>query len=331
MDYFAAMRSFVRAVELGSFSRAAEAAGVKVSTVSRYVTGLEADLGAAILNRSTRSLRLTEAGQAFYERAVRVLQDVEEAREATRSLNARPQGLLRVALPGAFGRRHVMPHMRIFLDANPDLRLDVLVADTPVDLIEFGVDVAVRIGVMADSALIARWLASETFILVGSPGYLANHPEPRTPLDLAGHNCLLGDPHASRAWHPRAVAEPGGPRGEIEVGGRMRTNDLEALREAVIDGDGIALLPAWLCGSELRDGRMAAVLPHWDWLPSPGSERAIWGLYPPKKIVSPKVKAFLAFLAARLGRSPGWESSPLPAGRRDHPADRAAFTRAPRR
>lgn len=115
MDYLAAMRSFVRAVELGSFSRAAEAAGVKFSTVSRYVTGLEADLGAAILNRSTRSLHLTEAGQAFYERAIWILQDIEEARETTRSLNARPRGLLRVALPGAFGRRHVMPHMRAFL------------------------------------------------------------------------------------------------------------------------------------------------------------------------------------------------------------------------
>lgn len=304
MDYFAAMRSFVRAVELGSFSRAAEEAGIKVSTVSRYVTGLEADLGAAILNRSTRSLHLTEAGQAFYERAVRVLQDVEEARDTTRSLNARPQGLLRVALPGAFGRRHVMPHMRSFLSANPDVRLDATVVDTPVDLIEFGIDVAVRIGVMADSALIARRLAPEASVLVASPAYLARHPAPRTPSDLTGHECLLSEPRSSKAWHFRDAA--GDAPSEIEVGGRMRTNDLEVLREAVIEGDGIALLPAWLCNADLRDGRMAPVLAQWRWLPPPGSERAIWGLYPPKKIVSPKVKAFLSFLATRFGRSPDW-------------------------
>ncbi len=305
MDYLAAMRSFVRAVELGSFSKAAAEAGVKVSTVSRYVTGLETDLGAAILNRSTRSLHLTEAGQAFYERAVRVLQDVEEARDATRSLNARPRGVLRVALPGAFGRRHVMPHMRAFLNANPEVRLDATVADASIDLIESGIDVAVRIGVMADSTLIAKRLASETFLLVGSPDYLAGHPEPRTPSDLAGHECLLADPHSSRAWHFRSAAELVGPSSEIEVGGRMRTNDLEVLRDAVLDGSGIALLPTWLCDLELREGRLAAVLPQWSWLPSPGSERAIWGLYPPKKIVSPKVKAFLGFLAGRVGRSGG--------------------------
>ena len=314
MDYYAGMRAFVRAVELGSFSKAAEESGVKVSTVSRYVSGLEADLGAAILNRSTRSLHLTEAGQAFYERSVRILNDVEEARDAVRSLNARPQGLLRVALPGTFGRRHVMPHMRTFLDANPDVRLDATLADTVVDLIEAGIDVAVRIGVMADSNLIAKRLAPETFVLVGSPGYLSCHPEPQEPADLAGHECLLSNSHASRVWHLRGTASPDDPSSEIEVGGRMRTNDLEVLRQAVIEGGGIALLPVWLCHSELQDGRMKALLPRWTWFPPPGSERAIWALYPPKKIVSPKVKVFVAFLGARFGRSSRWESDPLPAG-----------------
>ena len=314
MDYFAAMRSFVRAVQLGSFSRAAEEAGVKVSTVSRYVTGLEADLGAAVLNRSTRSLHLTEAGKAFFDRAIQILQDVEEARDAARSLNARPQGLLRITLPGAFGRRHVMPHMRAFLSDNPDVRLDAIIADMPVDLIESGTDVAIRIGVMASSALIARRLAPETFMLVASPAYLSGRPPPRTPSDLAQHPCLLSDPHPSRTWHFRNDGEAAGYSfGEIEVGGRMRVNDLEVLRDAVLGGDGIALLPAWLCDGELRDGRMTAVLPQWQWLPPPGSERAIWGLYPPKKIVSPKVKVFLAFLGARFGRVPHWDQR-LPAG-----------------
>ena len=312
MDTHAAMQAFVRAVELGSFSRAADAAGVKVSTVSRYVTALEADLGAAILNRSTRSLHLTEAGQAFYERAVRILADVEEARDAIRSLNARPQGLLRIALPGAFGRRHVMPHVASFLGANPDVRLDATLADTPLDLIDAGIDVAVRIGVMADSNLIAKRLAAETFVLVGSPGYLGRHKRPEAPADLARHQCLLSNSQASKVWHFRDAAGPAGPGSEIEVAGRMRSNDLDVLREAVIAGEGVALLPAWLCHPELQDGRMAAVLPQWTWLPPPGAARAIWALYPPKKIVSPKVKTFLAFLGARFGRSPPWESGTLP-------------------
>nr|WP_321983296.1 LysR family transcriptional regulator [uncultured Lichenicoccus sp.] len=270
MDYYAGMRAFVRAVELGSFSKAAEEAGVKVSTVSRYVSRLEADLGAAILNRSTRSLHLTEAGQVFYERSVQILNDVEEARDAVRSLNARPQGLLRIALPAAFGRRHVMPHMRAFLDANPDLRLDAMLADTFVDLIETGIDVAVRIGVMADSNLIAKRLAPETFVLVGSPYYLSHHPEPQEPADLAGHECLVSNPHAGRAWHFREAAEPNNPSFEIEVGGRLRTSDLEVLRQAVTEGGGIALLPDWLCHCELQDGRMKAVLPQWTWYRRPG-------------------------------------------------------------
>ena len=311
MDYLAAMRSFVRAVELGSFSRAAEEIGLKVSTVSRHVTGLEADLRAAILNRSTRSLHLTEAGQLFFERAVRVLQDVEDARDATRSLNARPQGLLRVALPGAFGRRHVMPHMHAFLEANPDVRLDMTVTDAPVDLIEAGFDVAIRIGAMADSALVGRQLAVERFVLVASSTYLSHRPPPRTPADLARHSCLLSDPHHDCVWHFRdGAGSPAGPPTSVEVMGRMRTNDLEALRDAAIDGEGIALLPVWLCDDELRDERITVVLPRWHWLPPPGSDRAIWGLYPPKKIVSPKVKAFLAFLALRFGRTTGWELAP---------------------
>ena len=313
MDYFAGMRAFVRAVELGSFSKAAEEAGVKVSTVSRYVSGLEADLGAAILNRSTRSLHLTEAGQAFFERSVRILSDVEEARDAVRCLNARPQGLLRIALPVTFGRRHVMPHMGDFLDANPDIRIDAMLTDTLVDLIEAGVDVAVRTGVMADSNLVAKRLASEIFVLAGSPGYLSHHPEPQAPADLLTHECLLSNRHAGRAWHFREAKKPEDPFSEIEGDGRMRANDLEVLRQAVIDGKGVALLPAWLCHAELQDKRMQAVLPQWTWRPPPGSERAIWALYPPKKIVSPKVKAFLAFLGTRFSRSSRWETNGLTA------------------
>src|ERR1700757_1241653 len=144
MDYLEAMTAFVRAVELGSFSKAAADAGLKVSTISRYVTGLEADLGAALLNRSTRRLNLTEAGRLFYERASQILAEVDDARSATRSLNARPQGLLRINIPSAFGRRHVMPHMKAFLAAHPDIKLDATLTDATADLFETGMGVSGR-------------------------------------------------------------------------------------------------------------------------------------------------------------------------------------------
>ena len=307
MDYFAAMQAFVRTVDLGSFSKAAAEAGVKVSTVSRYVSGLEADLGAALLNRSTRSLHLTEAGRTFYARARQVLLGVEEARDATRSLNARPQGLLRLALPNAFGRRHVMPHMGAFLDAYPDIRLDAALSDTMVDLIETGIDVAVRIGALVDSTLVAKRLAPQKSVLAASPRYLASSPGLDRPGDLARHRCLLSSLHPLDLWHAVSRAEPGGSAEEIPVGATLRTNDLEVVRDAALGGLGVALLPTWLCHDALRSGTLTAVLPGWKWLPSLGSDRAIWGVYPPKKIVSPKVKAFLAFLSARFGRQPYWD------------------------
>ena len=150
MDYFAAMRAFVRSVDLGSFSKAAGEEGVKVSTVSRHVSALEADLGAALLNRSTRNLHLTEAGATFYRHAIRILGEVEEARTATTSLNQRPRGVLRINIPGAFGRRHVMPHLPDFLAAYPDISVDATLTDATVNLIETGTDVAIRIGTLAD-------------------------------------------------------------------------------------------------------------------------------------------------------------------------------------
>ncbi len=309
MDYFAAMQAFVRTVDLGSFSKAAADLDVKVSTVSRYVTGLEADLGAALLNRSTRRLHLTEAGQTFYDRAARILLDVGEAQTATRSLNARPQGLLRVTVPSAFGRRHVMPLIKDFLAAYPDIRLDLGLAEATLDLIDAGVDVAVRIGALADSNLIAKRLAQQTMTLVASPSYLNTRPFPLTPEDLNGHECLVSSRSGMERWYCRRRGQPDAEMVEAAAGGRLRSNDLEALLTAALDGLGIALLPTWLCSADVRCARVMALLPDWEWTLSPGLERAIWGVYPPKKIVSPKVKALLAFLSARFGRPPYWEAA----------------------
>jgi DNA-binding transcriptional LysR family regulator len=307
MDYLAAMRAFVRSVELGSFSKAAAEESIKVSTVSRYVSALEADLGAALLNRSTRNLHLTEAGTTFYERAAQILAELEEARLATTSLNQQPRGLLRINMPVAFGRRHVMPHLRDFLTAYPDIRVDATLSDARVDLIASGTDVAVRIGALADSALVAKRLASHRRLLVASPGYLEAAPPPAAPEDLARHACLAFALQPSSAWYFRRPGAADAAPLEVGIAGPLKANDTEALLEAARSGLGIALLPSWSVGEEIRDGRLITLLPDWEALIAPGRERAIWGVYPPKKVVAPKVRVFLDFLHRRFGDPPYWD------------------------
>jgi DNA-binding transcriptional LysR family regulator len=312
LDYFAGLTAFVRAVERGSFSRAAAEAGIKVSTVSRYVTALEADLGAALFNRSTRRLHLTEVGATFYERATRILKDLADARLAATALNESPKGLLRLNIPGAFGRRHVVPHLADFLAAHPAIQLDVTLTDETVDLIASGADLAVRIGALAESSLIAKRLAPHHRVLVAAPAYLAKHNPIDHPADLQHHDCLPFALQPKPAWYflPQDTASPDPI--EIPIRGRLRANDSEALLDAVRAGIGIALLPTWLTGEAIMAGQLTPLLPSWHALIAPGPDRAIWGVYPPKKVVAPKVRAFLAFLDNRFGRPPYWDHTSRP-------------------
>ncbi|MDB5410934.1 MAG: Transcriptional regulator, LysR family [Rhodospirillales bacterium] len=309
MDYFAGMRAFARAVELGSFSKAAAEEGVKVSTVSRYVTALEADLGAALFNRSTRRLHLTEVGAGFYKDAVRILADVADARLAASSLNARPQGLLRINIPGAFGRRHVVPHLRDFLVAYPDIAIDATLTDETVDLIASGADLAVRIGALTDSSLVAKGLAPQHRALVASPEYLTGQRPISEPADLEDHECLSFALQPKQAWYFRRRDATTEEPIEVAVRGRLRANDSEALLDTALAGLGVALLPTWLTREAIAAGRLTTILPPWEALITPGPARAIWGVYAPKKVVSPKVRAFLAFLEQRFGKPPYWDRS----------------------
>jgi DNA-binding transcriptional LysR family regulator len=309
MDYLTAMRAFVRAVELKSFSKVAAESGTKVSTISRYISGLEADLGAALFNRSTHGLNLTEAGSTFHQHASQILLDIEQARAATSSLNSRPRGLLRINIPSVFGRRHVMPHMKDFLATYPDIRLDATLTDATVDLIESQADVAVRIGALVDSTLIARRLAPHRRVLVASEEYLASRPPLAAPTDLKVYECLRFALQPTGAWYYRPFGKPNAELREVAIEGHLRANDSEALRDAALSGQGIALLPTWLVGSDIHDNRLVNVLPAWEWFLAPGPERAIWAVYPPKRIVAPKVRSFVEFLAERFGKVPYWDRS----------------------
>jgi DNA-binding transcriptional LysR family regulator len=303
MDYLGAMRLFVRALELGSFSKAALDQTVKISSVSRAVAALEDDLGVALFNRSTRRLHPTEAGVDFYDSALRILSDVEAARLQISSLNGRPQGLLKINIPGAFGRRHVMPLLPDFLARYPDIRIDAVLTEATVNIIEVGADLAIRIGTLPDSTLIAKKLAQHRRILCASPAFLARHPEINRPEDLSGRACLpFGLLQPSNRWH----FEREGETIEVRVGGPLTANDSEALLEAALAGLGIVLLPTWLVAGELRVGRLQSLLTDWQASLAPG-DRAIWGVYPPKKFLSPKVRVFLDFVESRFGRPAYWD------------------------
>ncbi len=310
LDYLAAMRSFIRSVDLGSFSRAAAEAGVKVSTISRYVSALEADLGAALLNRSTHGLHLTEIGRMFHEHAARILIEVDDARALASSFNTSPQGRLKITAPAAFGRLHVVTHLSGFLAAYPAISVEVTLTDSHVDLIEAGVDLAIRIGALPDSALIARRLAPHRRVACASPGYLANTAPIDSPEDLSGREALVSLLQAGGTWYFRRRGS--GAIVPIKVSGRLRVNDSEALLTCALAGQGVALLPTWLAHAELASGGLVALLPDWDAGIMPDFDRAIWIVYPPKKVVSPKVRAFIGYFEERFRKPVYWDAPPSP-------------------
>ena len=298
MNYLAALRFFARSADLGSFSKAASEGSVKVSTVSRYVADLEHDLGAALFNRSTHGLHLTQIGKTFHDDVVRILGDLEEARSRAISSNTKPQGRLRVTVPNAFGRMHVVPALPDFMAAFPDIETELTFADSHLDLIEAGMDLAIRIGAMPDSALVASRLASHRRVLCASPSRVAVEGAPKRPEDLGRMEALVFSLQPTRTWHFRHRASD--ERVVVEVTGRMRANDTEALLSCALQGMGVALLPIWAVHAELRCGRLVGLLDEWEAGITPDPERAIWVVYPPKRIVAPKVRAFTSFLRQRF-------------------------------
>ncbi|MDE2580714.1 MAG: LysR family transcriptional regulator [Rhodospirillales bacterium] len=305
MDELARLRCFVRAAELGSFSAAAREARVPPSSVSRAIAALEGELGAAVFNRSTRTLHLTEVGLAFLDRARRVLAELEEARAVAADLNARPQGLLRLNAPASFGRLHVMPFLPGFAAAWPDIRLDLTLSDAVVDVIASGTDLAIRIGALEESRLIARKLAPHRRILCAAPALLARSHPVTAPADLARLPHLL---FALQPYDRWIVIGPAGRQHLIPLAGRFRLNDSEAVLSAALAGLGVALLPGWVAGAAVRAGTLVHLLPDHQAMFTPG-ERFIWAVYPPKRVVPPKVRAFIDGFAAHLGKPPYWEAT----------------------
>lgn len=298
MDYFAALTAFVEAAEGNNFSRAAERLGIKASTVSRYVKDLEQDLGIALFNRSTRTLHLTEGGQTFLLHARRVLDELEQAKAATSALNQQPRGVLKLNLPPAFARHHILPVLNVFLVRYPQIKLELVLDNAQVNLIHAGVDLAIRIGALPDSTLKARKICAGKYLLVASPGFCEQYAAPATPADLAGLPAIL-------SAHDVAF-EAGGEVLPLVYGDCIRINDLDAQLLAARQGLGFALLPDWLVSKSVEAGELQAWLPHWSIL---GAEQAfaVWFVYPPKRIVSSKVRCFIDFVVEQLGETPYWK------------------------
>ena len=294
MDRLTAMRAFLRIVESGSVSAVARELGVGQPTVSKQLAGLEAALGARLLNRSTRGLSLTDEGARYYERCRDAVEAVDAAEASLRP--ASPSGLLRVSCPIAFGRLQLAPRMARLLARHPELRVELLLSDRFVDLVEEGADVSVRIGELSDSALFARRIGLARRVTVAAPAYFERAGEPSVPEDLRGHNCLVYTQLATAdEWR---FVGPGGER-KVRVSGNFRANVSDAVREAVLSGLGLSMSPVWLFADALRDGRVRRTLT--DWEPPPIPIQAVW---PAARLPSPKIRRFVEFLAEELRAEP---------------------------
>lgn len=287
MSQFEDMRMFVETVAHGSFTAAAEHLQLSKQQVSKRIAALEARLGARLLLRTTRRLHVTELGLAYLERAQRILQELDDAEQMVASRSAEPRGLLRLSAPMSFGTMHLGPVMPAFLARHPHVSLELELNDRMVDLVAEGYDMAIRIGVLADSSLVARRIAPMRQITCASAGYLHEHGVPSSPGELSGHACLLYGHGPRTSWHylvdGRELAVP--------VQGRMRANNGEMLRDAAIAGQGLVQLPGFIVAPALADGRLVSVLD--DVRPAAST---VYAVYPQHRQTSLLVRAFSDFL-----------------------------------
>ena len=289
-DNLVGLTSFVRAADARSFVAAGRLLGISASAVGKNVARLEVQLGVRLFHRSTRHIRLTAEGEIFCERARRILDDLADARAMMQQSAQAPQGRLRVSLP-VIGYRFLLPHLPEFSQRYPAIELELDFNDHLVDVIEDGVDVAIRSGALADSGLLARRLGPFRLMLLAAPAYLAQRGTPATPHDLAGHACLRFRFPTSGKLQEWVLQ----PDTVLPAPSTLVCNNMEAMREACIAGLGIAYMPDFLVRDALRSGALSPVLAQCGDL---GGQ--FWMLWPASRQLSPKLRAFVDFMAPRL-------------------------------
>jgi DNA-binding transcriptional LysR family regulator len=300
VDRFESMRIFAKVVEKGSFAGAAARLHYSAGMVSEHVKALEERLGARLLNRTTRKLSLTEVGRTYYERCTRILADLEEAEQAASDLHAAPRGELRVNASPSFGMMQLAPAISDFTARFPSVSVELTLSDRMVDLIDEGFDLAVRVEPLPDSSLIARQLTPVRLAICAAPSYIARHGSPRTPADLAKHNCLTltGPSHFQQWFLPGSTGDPA----DVFPAGNLRSNSAGVLMCAALAGHGLICLPSYIAGDALRSGRLVSVLNEY-----PTPTFTLRALYPSNRHLSAKVRGFVDFLAERFGKEPAWD------------------------
>lgn len=301
MDRIGDLSLFLRVLDLGSISAAARSLDLSVAVASQRLKRLERDLGVRLLHRTTRQLHATPEGAALAEQGRALVEDLEALTGGLRQSATEVSGTLRVTLPASFGRQYISPLLPAFLALHPRVKLSVNLNDQMLDLVGSGFDLGIRVGALDDSALVARQLAVNRRVLCAAPDYLRRRGTPRSPADLAEHDCLLlvGSQGRQDTW--RFIDRKG--REIVQrVQGRFESNLGELLRDAVVAGLGIALHSVWHVHEELHAGRLQVVLPDYS-LATTG----IYAVMPERRLVPSRVRAFVDFLAERLGEHPPWE------------------------
>lgn len=303
MDKLDAMNAFVRVVALGSYAEAGRALGLTRSAVSKAVMELEQLLGARLLDRTTRRVSATEAGLAYYESCVDVLARVEETEMQVSRLHDEPRGVLKVNAPMSFGSLYLGPLIADFMANYPELKIELTLNDRFIDPIEEGVDVTIRIGILADSSLIARRLAPARRVLIAAPGYLKKFGLPKAADDLMQHRCLnYGHTTTLQRWQ----LTHDGQTISLAINSVLCSNNGDVLRDAALGGQGIAKLPTFLVGAEIKAGRLKVVMPDY-----PPTELGIFALYAPNRYLAAKTRLLIDFLASRFGERPAWDNFKL--------------------
>jgi DNA-binding transcriptional LysR family regulator len=296
MDRLDAMQLFVRVADSGSFSKAAIASGVSQSTVSKQVAAIESRLGVQLLRRTTRGLSVTEAGQQYYESILQLIEAVDDAEARVGHAQLAPTGVLRVAISAAFGRFYVLPHLPEFFERYPDVTIDFDISERHANLVEDGIDVAIRIGALSDSSLVAKRIGGVRYVTVGTPAHFERHGVPQHPRDIEKMPCVVFMfQGASRAWR---FFENGAP---VVVDGRpvVRTNDAEHIRGSVLAGIGLGHNPGWLYARDIAEGKLQQVLAGY----SPPSF-PISAVSPAGRRQTRKAQVFTEFLAEKFQSVP---------------------------
>lgn len=312
-DRLADLQLFLRVLDMGSISAAARSLDLSAAVASQRLKRLERTLGVKLFHRNTRELRATPEGLALAERGRGLIEDLEALTSSLKQAAKEITGTLRVTVPAAFGRQYISPLLPEFLRRHPSLRLSVDMSDTMADLIGEGFDLAIRIGQLEDSSLIARRLSANRRVLCAAPSYLKRRGMPRHPDELRDHDCLLmlGPKGARDQW---TFTAPDGSVTHVHVRGRLESNMGEAIRDAAIAGLGISLHSLWHVCDDLRAGRLQLVLPEYR-----HPDSAIYAVMPPRRLMLPRVRVFIEFLSEQFQPVPPWERkslAPIPSSRR---------------